>query len=198
MSGRWSLRRITATLKRKTRNGDTALVILTNLPIEVADAVTIAACYRARWGIETAFQKLERHLSSEIETLGYPQAALFAFCLALVAFNLYAVVMAALRAAHPTQAIDETVSEYYLAGEIATTMTGLGIAVSEQEWALLAQASPQRFAAWLLDLARHVDLRKLRKATRGPKKPPTPRTRHKGQPHVSTAKLLSESRWSAK
>jgi IS4 transposase len=40
------------TLKRKTRNGDTALVILTNLPIEVADAMTIAACYRARWGIE--------------------------------------------------------------------------------------------------------------------------------------------------
>jgi IS4 transposase len=195
---RWSLRRITVTLKRKTRNGDTALVILTNLPIEVADAMTIAACYRARWGIETAFQKLERHLNSEIETLGYPQAALFAFCLALVAFNLYAVVMAALRTAHPTQAIDETVSEYYLAGEIATTMTGLTIAVSEQEWALLAQASPQRFAAWLLDLASHVDLRKLRKTTRGPKKPPTPRTRYKGQPHVSTAKLLAESRRSAK
>ncbi len=146
----WTLRRITVSLKSKTRNGDTALAILTNLPSDVADAITIAACYRSRWGIETAFQKLERHLHSEIETLGYPQAALFAFCLALVAFNLYAVVIAALRAAHPTRAIDDTVSEHYLAGEIATTMTGLGIAVPEQEWALLAQASPQRFAAWLL------------------------------------------------
>ncbi|MFN2232132.1 MAG: transposase [Anaerolineae bacterium] len=194
---RWSLRRITVTLKRKTRNGDTALVILTNLPIAVADAMAIAACYRSRWGIETAFQKLESHLNSEIETLGYPQAALFAFCLALVAFNLYAVVMAALRAAHPTQTIDETVSEYYLAGEIATTMTGLNIAVPEHEWASLAQASARQFAAWLLDLANHVDLRTLRKTTRGPKKPPTPRTRFKGQPHVSTAKLLTESRPSA-
>jgi IS4 transposase len=193
----WRLRRITVTLKTKTRNGDTALVILTNLSTAVADAMTIAACYRARWGIETAFQKLERHLNSEIETLGYPHAALFAFCLALVAFNLYAVVMAALRAAHPTQAIDETVSEYYLAGEIATTMTGLSIAVPEQEWALLAHASPERFAAWLLALAKHVDLRKLLKTTRGPKKPPTPRTRFKGQPHVSTAKLLAESQPSA-
>jgi IS4 transposase len=190
----WSLRRITVTLRSQTRNGDTALVILTNLPIAVADAMTIAACYRARWGIETAFQKLECHLNSEIETLGYPQAALFAFCLALVAFNLYAVVMAALRAAHPTGAIDDTVSEYYLAGEIATTMTGLTIAVPEQEWALLAHASPEQFAAWLLDLASHVDLRKLRKTARGPKKPPTPRTRFKGKPHVSTAKLLAESR----
>jgi hypothetical protein len=73
-------------------------------------------------------------------------------------------------------------------------MTGLAIAIPEQEWALLAQASPQRFAAWLLDLASHIDLRKLRKTTRGPKNPPTPRTRHKGQPHASAAKLLAESR----
>ena len=193
----WTLRRISVTLKSKTRNGDSALVILTNLPIAVADAMSIAACYRSRWGIETAFQKLECHLNSEIETLGYPQAALFAFCLALVAFNLYAVVMAALRAAHPTQAIDESVSEYYLAGEIATTMTGLSIAVPEQEWASLAQVGAEQFAAWLLDLASHVDLRKLRKTTRGPKKPPIPRTRFKGQPHVSTAKLLAESKPSA-
>jgi len=146
---------------------------------------------------QTAFQKLERHLNSEIETLGYPQAALFAFCLALVAFNLYAVVMAALRAAHPTQAIDNTVSEYYLAGEIATTMTGLTIAVPEDQWAALAHMPPETFVIWLLDLAKQVDLRKLLKTTRGPKKPPTPRTRFKGQPHVSTAKLLAEAKPSA-
>ncbi|MCK7580878.1 MAG: transposase [Chromatiales bacterium] len=60
------------------------------------DALTVAELYRARWGIETAFQKLESHLNSEINTLGYPKAALFSFCLALVAFNLYAIVMAAL------------------------------------------------------------------------------------------------------
>ena len=101
-----TLRHITVKLKVKTRNGDTALVILTNLPSAAADAITIAALYRMRWGIETIFQKLEKHLNSEIDALGYPQAALFGFCLALVAFNLYAVVMAALRAAHPTQDID--------------------------------------------------------------------------------------------
>jgi len=56
-------------------------------------------------------------------------------------------------------------------------MTGLSIAVPEQEWASLAQVGAEQFAAWLLDLASHVDLRKLRKTTRGPKKPPIPRTR---------------------
>ena len=115
-----------------------------------------------------------------------------------MAFNLYAVVMAPLRAAHPTQAIDDTISDYYLAGEIATTITGLSIAVPEQEWAVLAQASSESFALWLLALANQVDLRKLLKTTRGPKKPPTPRTRFKGQPHVSTAKLLAEAKPAAR
>jgi IS4 transposase len=45
------------------------LTILTNLPAAVADAMTIAELYRTRWGIETAFQKLEQHLHSEIKTL---------------------------------------------------------------------------------------------------------------------------------
>jgi hypothetical protein len=188
-----TLRCITVKLKTKTRNDDTALVILTNLPVTVANAPLIAALYRRRWGIETAFQKLEKYLNSEIETLGYPQAALFGFCLALVAFNLYAVVMAALRAAHPTQDIDDTVSEYYLASEIANTMTGLNIAVSEGEWALFVDASTEQLAEYLLILANYVDLHKLRKTTRGPKKPPTPRTQFKGKPHVSTARLLAGS-----
>ena len=65
--------------------------------------------------------------------MGYPPAALFGFSLALVAFNLYAVVMAALRVAHPTQEVDQTVSWFDLASEIATTMTGLTIAVPEHE-----------------------------------------------------------------
>lgn len=187
----WSPRRITVTLKTPTRNGDTRLVLLTNLPAAVADAVMIAALYRMRWGIETAFQKLEKNLNSEIATLGYPQAALFGFCLALLAFNLYAVVMAALRAAHSDREIDQTVSQFYLAGEIATTMAGLTIAVPAHEWARFVHETPEQFADHLLDLARCVDLHKLRKTTRGPKKPPTPRTKYQGHPHVSTARWLA-------
>ncbi|MBK8538088.1 MAG: transposase [Candidatus Competibacteraceae bacterium] len=60
---------------------------LSNLPEEIADALAIAEIYRKRWGIETAFQRLEAHFNSEINSLGYPKAALFGFCLALVAFN---------------------------------------------------------------------------------------------------------------
>lgn len=69
--------------------------------------------------------KFEGHLNSGLNTLGYPQAALFGFCLELVAFNLYALVMAALRATHPEAKVDETVSEYSLAAKIARTTKGL-------------------------------------------------------------------------
>ena len=40
---------------------------------------------------------MEAYFHSAINTLGYPKAALFGFCLALVAYNMLAVVMAALR-----------------------------------------------------------------------------------------------------
>jgi len=42
----------------------------------------VAGLYRKRWTLETAFQHLEAYFHSEINTLGYPKAALFGFCLA--------------------------------------------------------------------------------------------------------------------
>ena len=99
--------------------------------------------------------------------------------------------MAALRVAHPDTDIDDSVSEYYLAAEIANTTQGLNIAVEDEEWARFAQADRTLLCALLLDLARRVDLHKLRKNKRGPKKPRTPRTHYKGKPHISTAKVLA-------
>jgi len=51
------IRRVVVELKKPTRNGDKHLVLLTNLPQETVDALTVAELYRTRWGIETAFQK---------------------------------------------------------------------------------------------------------------------------------------------
>jgi IS4 transposase len=184
------VRRVVVELNTPTRNGDNTLILLTNLPEEAVGALTIAELYRARWGIETAFQKLESHLHSEINTLGYPKAALFSFCLALVAFNLYAIVMAALRATHPDQAINQVVSEYYIAQEIDTTTDGMLIAIPAEEWTLFTQVSLAELGSILLYIASYVDLKKYAKSPRGPKKPRPERTQFKGHPHVSTAKLL--------
>jgi len=184
------VRRVVVELKTPTRNDDKHLILLTNLPEETVDSLTVAELYRARWGIETAFQKLESHLNSEINTLGYPKAALFSCCLALLAFNLYAMVMAALRATHRDQPINEIVSEYYIAQEIETTTEGMLIAIPESEWTIFTQVSSAELGSILLNIASSVDLKKYKKNPRGPKKPRMERNQFKGHPHVSTAKLL--------
>jgi hypothetical protein len=183
------VRRVVVALNKPTRNGDKFVILLTNLP-QAVDTLVIAELYRNRWGLETAFQKLESHLNSELNMLGYPKAALFGFCLALVAFNIYAIVMAALRATHRDQTINETVSEYYIAQEIATNTGGMLIAIPPIEWVVFAEASLIELGNMLLNIATHVDLKKYKKHPRGPKKPPMEKTQCRGHPHVSTAKLI--------
>ena len=185
------VRRIVVKLNNPIRNGETELALFTNIPVEDADAIKIAEIYRLRWGIETAFQKLEKHLNSEINTLAYPKAALSGFCIALVAFNIYAVVMAALRAAHPEKDINEEVSEYYIAEEISTTYNGMMIGVPDEEWNIFRNGTVPEAGALLVELASRMDLSKFKKNKRGPKKPTPLKTKFKGKPHVSTAKLLA-------
>lgn len=185
------LRRIVLKLNKPTKDGEMEIGIFTNLPSEHADAIKISEIYRERWGVETAFQKLEKYLNSEINTLGYPKAALFGFCIALVAFNIYAVVMAALRAAHPDKNINDEVSDYYISEEISTTSTGMLIAVPEDDWRVFTLGTVSAVSSILLYLANRVDLKKFKKNKRGPKKPPIQKEKFKGKPHVSTAKLLA-------
>src|SRR2546428_693969 len=183
-------RRIRVKLDEATRDGDRVLYILTNLPLRKASAKRVARLYRKRWTLETAFQHLEAYFHSEINTLGYPKAALFGFCLALVAYNMLAVVMAALRSVHGEERVDDEVSLYYLANEVSTTYHGMMIAIPEGEWDVFSRMSAPEMAATLRDLAERVNLRAFRKSPRGPKKPCPKRDGNSKQGHVSTAKLL--------
>ena len=185
-------RRIRIVLKKATRDGDKELMLLTNLSKTAAHAKQIAEMYRKRWSIETAFQELEAHLHSEINSLGYPKAALFGFSVALVAYNVLAVVKGALRSIHGEHTIANEVSGYYLAGHLQRTYEGMMIAIAEDQWTIFQTMSDQTFAATLQQLASKVSLAKFRKHKRGPKKPRTRRTRRSDQPHVSTAKLLKQ------
>jgi len=150
----------------------------------------VAELYRQRWTLETAFQHLEAYFHSEINTLGYPKAALCGFCLALVAYNLLAVVLAALRGVHGEETVDEEVSLYYIANEITTTYHGMMIAIPEPEWDVFYAMSPVDLAAILLELAQKVRLQAMRKSSRRsqPARVPGKKPARKG--HVSTAKLL--------
>lgn len=182
-------RRLRIKLNEATRDGATIIYILTNLPGHVS-AKRVAELYRKRWTLETAFKHLEAYFHSEINTLGYPKAALFGFCLALVAYNLLAVVMAALRSVHGKETVDEEVSLYYISNEIAMTYHGMMIAIPAPEWERFYSMSTADLAAMLIELARGVRLQALRKSPRRPKKPHAQGKKPARKGHVSTAKLL--------
>ena len=184
------LRRITVLRDQPTRDGDTELHVVTNVPAKDARAKVIAALYRRRWTIETAFQELEAALHSEINTLGYPKAALFAFCVALVSYNVLSTLKAALRSVHGEETVAAEVSGYYVADEIQMTHRGMMIAIPEDQWAVFHDLTAVELADVLVRLARSVSLPKLRKHPRGPKKPRPKKQSGAQVKHVATAKIL--------
>jgi hypothetical protein len=188
------LRRITVQLHTPTRQGETELHILTNLPETNASAALIAALYADRWTIETAFQHLTVDLACEVDTLGYPKAALFGFCVALVAYNVVALVKGALRAVHGAKYIDEQLSMYYLTLEVAQVATGMEIALEAESWAIFRHMSTAEFTTTLVAIAQRLDTKKYTKHPRGPKKPPPHKLSGKRQTHISTARILAMRR----
>lgn len=188
------VRRITVKLDQPTENGDLEIHLLTNLTPKQASAPQIARVYRSRWSIEGAFQQLTDVLRCEVETLGYPKAALFAFATAVLAFNTYAVVKAALRSAHGTETIEAKLSDYHLMDHVAQAHVGLEIAVAPAAWKPYQQLSPAALARRLVRLAQYVNLTRYPKKKRGPKKPRPPRKSGSRNHHVATARLLAAQR----
>jgi len=187
-----AIRRITVKLYQPTRDGDTELHILTNVPKKAGNSCKLADLYRKRWTIETMFQELTETLTCEIKTLGYPKAAVFAFCLALVAYNGISVIKAALRSVHGTDEVEENVSGYYLSLEISKTYTGMMIAIPPKHWTLFRDMSVAQLARVLKELAHYVELSKYQKHPRGPKQPRPERTYAGRSNHVSTARILAK------
>jgi len=183
-------------LHEPLRDGSTELRILTNVPAKRLSAKRALKLYHTRWRIETAFQELTENLRCEIDTLGYPQAALFAFSLAVAAYNILVVTRAALASAHAstaseTEEVEETLSSYYLAHEVAGATEGMLIAVPQKTWQSLVRMTLPEFAGWLTTVAARAQFWRYRKSKRGPQKPSTVRRTWRGA-HRSTARLLAK------
>jgi hypothetical protein len=124
--------------------------------------------------------------------LGYPKAALFGFCVALVSYIILSVIKAALGSVHGTKVIENEVSGYYLADEISGTYRGMMIAIPYEQWIVFQRMEPIELVTILKQLSANVKLAAFRKHPRGPKKPQPKRKSCKKSPHVSTAKILAE------
>ena len=66
-----TVRRVTLVLDEPTRDGETEVVLLTNVPKRDADAAAVARLYRRRWTIEGRFQVMAVALRAEVDTLCY-------------------------------------------------------------------------------------------------------------------------------
>lgn len=190
------LRRIEVHLDQPTEDGDTVIRILTNLPA-TKGAEDVANLYRRRWSIEGMFQWLEAVLHSEVKTLGYPRAALLAFSVAVLAFNVLSAIRTAVERQHRIDPQAEAgISLYYVAHEIRTGYRGMMIAVPSEAWHLYQGLSDTDLSSAFLDIAAHVAPKTLRKHPRGVKKVIKKgyAPGHVARSHVATARILASRR----
>ncbi len=186
-------RRIEIALHSPTESGDEAIVLWSNLPPEV-DAATIAQLYRKRWRIEGLFHRLESVLHSEIKTLGHPRAALLGFAVAVLAYNVLALLKQLIEHAHRHSHPALDVSTYHLAVDIASDY-GTMLRILPPERLPRADDDPHLLLDRLLLLASRMSPRQLATSKRKPKP-----TQAKGyvdasiaRAHVSTARVLQQA-----
>lgn len=188
------VRRITVDLFGPTRDKAMQLHLVTNLSEEQLDAVGVAETYSQRWTIETGFQTMTVDLHCELNTLGYPPAALFAFCAAAMAYNAYSVARAALNSRYGAKRMQQEVSSYYLANEIRKVWVGMRVAIDAQAWSdAFGNVSRAQIVERLLELADRTDLSRYKKSPTRPHPPPqkgaSSRLRHH---HASVHKILKQ------
>jgi hypothetical protein len=186
------VRRVTVELKTPTRDGETEIHLITNLPASQVTAKQVARLYAKRWTIERVFQDLTTALVCEINTLGYPRAALFGFCLALAAYNAVSLVKAALRAVHGHEKVEREISWYYLCLNISRVYGGMMIAIAAKYWRVFRTMSDGELATLLKELAAKIDMKRFSKHPRGSKKPQPKKISGAKTKHVSTARILAK------
>jgi IS4 transposase len=192
----WQFRRIQIRLKKPTEDGETVIRLLSNVPAERMCAQQIAQIYRRRWRIESMFQRLESVVASEVRTLGAPRAALLAFGVAVLAYNVLLVLQSAVRAEQASKLADIELSSYYFAVEIRANYAGMMIAAPEEQWRAYESLDATQLVELLRSVAAHADPHVLRSNPRAPKikKKPGSVPRLVASQHVATARLLGKKR----
>lgn len=188
------LRRIELHLTEPTKGQKTVIRLLTNLPKRRFTASKIASLYRHRWKIESLFQRIESVLHSEVKTLGHPRAALLAFGVAVLAYNVLTVLQAAVSKAHEKELSDTGIelSPFYVAVQIRACYEGMMMAVPKSGWKQYDALPSSELTDVLLEIAAQAKPKALRKSPRGPKlQKKRPVSTKDPRSHVSTARVLN-------
>lgn len=193
--GATSWRRIELMLDQPSEGGDTAIRLWSNLPAEIG-AKLIATLYRTRWQIESMFGRLESVLNSELASLGHPRAALLGFTVAVLAFNVLALLARCMEQAHQQHQPPLEVSTFHLALHVRSGYEGLLIAVPPECWPPPNEVAPAYLAERLLALARNISPHAVVTSKRKPK-PKTPKgyvDAKTARSQVATARVLAHAK----
>ena len=187
-------RHVVVRLKTPTEDGDEEVEVLTNLPAEAAGAAKVSERYLSRWTIEVAFHELTTSLTCEPNTLGYPRAARFGFCVAVAGYNVRSVLKGSLRAVHGRAKVAADVSGYYVAVEWSAARPGMLVARPAEQWVRFGVMPPNELASCLRAWAGRVNLSKFQKpAPRKPTKDKPPKIQDRCT-HLSTAQRLNAAK----
>jgi len=117
--------------------------------------------------------------------------------MALMAYNMLSVVLAAIHAAHGIEEA-ETISFYYMADEISGTYRGMVIALPPSYWTKqFADLTPSQLAKELVRIAKNLSPSKYRKNKWSPKKKKKKKGKITPRKHASTARILENRKTKA-
>jgi IS4 transposase len=193
--GQHPWRRISVCLDTSTEDGDTEISLWTNLP-ESISAATIAELYRKRWKIEGMFQRLEAVLNSELRTQGHPRAALLGFSIAVLVYNVLAVLKKSVEHANRKEAPTLDASTYYIAMLVNDALLASLLLLPQGSFLCWADAPAHELTDYLLRLAARIDPKRVNTA-KHKRRPRSPKVYADSSPpgsHVSTAKVLRRAR----
>jgi hypothetical protein len=124
-------------------------------------------------------------------------AALLGFAVAVLAYNILAVLKRSVEQAHREQLPEGwEASPYHLAVQVRSRYEGMLIALPVEHWPAWADDSANTLAQRLLELARHIKPSQVATSKRGPKvdKPKTWVDAATARAHVSTDRLIKASK----
>ena len=135
---------------------------------------------------------LPAEVESEVRSLGRPRAALLAFGVAVLAYNVLSVVKSAVEASHDWEAANMQVSTYHIAAEVKFAYGGMMVMVEPEDWSGQEAQSTEQLSKALLELAKKVKPSTVRKHPRAAKKKVKKGyvPRKVARRHVATARVL--------
>ena len=180
---------IVITRDKPLKSGKSQVVLFTNLLVSKELAVSLANLYLKRWKVEEAFRQLTEYLSCEVRTLGYPRAALFAYSLAVTAYNCLRCVKAAAVNRFGTDFVDTNLSMYNVGQELKRTIPGMEIILGSDYWSRFDGMPLKALSSCMVEVAKNIRIACYQKSPRGKKKKKIP-VKRQSHVHAATNDIL--------